>query len=212
MTGGSSCNTNNNNNEEEEYIVQAFLDDTDKIECLVKTLLLLELWRENVLFPNKNNKQQCSGSDNDDYNDEGVDAIAEEEEVEFEIEGGERDEDEYYNELNDVDGGNNNENNNNANTTNDVAISTTTANNERREEETGLANRLANNGNALRTAFILHVETTIVSLLSLIFFRGVPPELLEGNSSSGEDVLLSLVDYCARQLVRSLSCIQLIRY
>ena len=70
----------------------------------------------------------------------------------------------------------------------------------------GLANRLAKNGNALRTAFILHVETTIVSLLSLIFFRGVPPELLEGSNGGGggEDVLLSLVDYCARQLVRSM--------
>ena len=112
MTGGSSCNNNNNtNNEEEEYIVQAFLDDTDKIECLVKTLLLLELWREHVLFPNNKNKQQCS--DNND-NAKGVDDAIEEE-VEFEIEGGERDEDEYYNELNDVDGGGNNENNNNAN-------------------------------------------------------------------------------------------------
>ena len=210
LTTGGSCNSNTNN-KEEEYVVQAFLDDTDKIECLVKTLLLLELWRENVLFPNKKNKQQCSdNSDKNDYNDEGVAAVAEEEEeeVEFEIEGGERDEDEYYNELNDVDGGNIKENNNNANTTNDVAISnTTTANNGEGGEETGLANRLANNGNALRTAFILHAETTIVSLLSLIFFRGVPPELLEGsNGGSGEDVLLSLVDYCARQLVRSLSC------
>ena len=205
MTGGSSCNSNTNN-EEEEYIVQAFLENTDKIECLVKTLLLLELWREHVLFPNNKKNKQCS--DNND-NAKGVDDAIEEE-VEFEIEGGERDEYEYYNELNDVDGGGNN----NANATNDVAISnTTTANNNNGQrgvvEEVGLANRLAKNGNALRTAFILHVETTIVSLLSLIFFRGVPPELLEGSNGGGggEDVLLSLVDYCARQLVSTLCCI-----
>ena len=70
----------------------------------------------------------------------------------------------------------------------------------------GLAYRLAANGNALRTAFILHAETTIVSLLNLIFYKGIPAELLEGSSgcgggSNGDDALLSLVDYCARQLV-----------
>ena len=205
MTTGGGVN----NHEEEEYIVQAFLDNTDKIECLVKTLLMLELWRENVLFHNNKKQQRSSDSSGEDV----AVAISEEEEVEFEIEGGERDEDEYYNELNDVDGGGDNNSNNNNDTTNDVVAitnTTTTADNnngrEGEQEEVGLANRLANNGNALRTAFILHAETTIVSLLSLIFFKGVPPELLEGSiggssGAGGEDVLLSLVDYCARQLV-----------
>jgi hypothetical protein len=60
-----------------------------------------------------------------------------------------------------------------------------------------LADRLAENGNALRTAFILHAETTIVGMLNLIFYKGIPPELFSG----GDEVLLALVDYCARQLV-----------
>lgn len=66
------------------------------------------------------------------------------------------------------------------------------------EDEDVLAPRLASNKNGLRTAFILHTETTIVSLLNLIFYKGIPTELLEGNR---DEVLLSLVDFCARQLV-----------
>jgi hypothetical protein len=74
----------------------------------------------------------------------------------------------------------------------------------------GLAHRLAANGNALRASFVLHAETTIVSMLGLILYGGIPPELLSSSSSSSggggggggdDDVLLSLVDYCARQLV-----------
>jgi len=183
--------SNSNNNysalngvEEEEYIVQAFLDDTTKIECLVSTLLSIELWREHVLFGSSNKKgrsQNCN--------------TISEEEVEFEIEGGQRDElNDCYNELNDVDGGND-----------DISpspLAESTNPTTSSKEEIGLANRLASNNNALRTAFILHAETTIVSLLSLIFYKGIPPELLDG--SSGDDVLLSLIDYCARQLVSRL--------
>jgi len=180
--------SNSNNNflaalndvEGEEYIVQAFLDDATKIECLVGTLLSIELWREHVLFGSSNiNKQGHSQNCN---------AISEE--VEFEIEGGQRDElNDCYDELNDVDGGNEDISASLAKSTNPTSSS----------KVEGLANRLASNNNALRTAFILHAETTIVSLLSLIFYKGIPPELLDG--SSGDDVLLSLIDYCARQLV-----------
>ena len=67
--------------------------------------------------------------------------------------------------------------------------------------EGGLAHRLVANGNVLRVVFILHAETTIVSLLNLIVYKGIPVGLLEGNF--GDDVLLSLVDYCVRQLVSS---------
>ena len=82
------------------------------------------------------------------------------------------DETDEYQELNEVDGG---------------------------EPIVSLANRLAANGNGLRTAFILHAETTIVSLLNLIFYKGIPSALLEG--AGGDEILLALVDYCARQLV-----------
>jgi len=180
-------NSNNNSSalngvEEEEYIVQAFLDDTTKIECLVSTLLSIELWREHVLFGSNNSKQGHSQNCN---------AISEEE-VEFEIEGGQRDElNDCYNELNDVDGGND-----------DIASSSLAESTKPTSSKLeGLAHLLASNNNALRTAFILHAETTTVSLLSLIFYKGIPPELLDG--SSGDDVLLSLIDYCARQLVCS---------
>ena len=62
---------------------------------------------------------------------------------------------------------------------------------------TGLASQLAENGNALRVAFIIHTETTIVSMLSLIFYQGIPASFLEGD---GDQYLLSLVDYCARSM------------
>lgn len=148
-----------------EYIVEAFWENTDKLEDFVKTLLALEYWRENVLF----------------RKDEGIKVKVErneEAEVEFEIEGGERGcgvQDEYDS-LNDVDGGEE---------ANDSASK-------------GLASLLATNGNSLRAAFILHAESTIVSMLNLVFYKGIPPTFLEGD---GDQFLLSLVDYCARQLV-----------
>jgi len=191
----STLSNSNNNNfsalngiEEEEYIVQAFLDDTTKIECLVGTLLSIELWREHVLFGSSNGSKQGRSQN--------CTAISEEE-IEFEIEGGQRDElNDCYNELNDVDGGDN------AICTSSLAEYTNPTSSSKVEVEVGLAHRLASNNNALRTAFILHAETTIISLLSLIFYKGIPPELLDG--SSGDDVLLSLIDYCARQLVSRL--------
>ena len=176
LTGNSSSNGIAAGDKNEEYIVSAFLQNVDKIETLVKTLLMIELWRENVLF-DRHHQRSCGQKKNNATTDE----------VEFEIEGGHREEDECYNELNDVDGG-----------YNDIIINSNTPTSA--VNEGGLAHRLATNGNALRTAFILHAETSIVSLLSLIFYKGIPAELLEG-SSSGDDVLLSLIDYCARQLV-----------
>ena len=56
--------------------------------------------------------------------------------------------------------------------------------------------QIAKQGNSLRTAFILHAETTIVSLLTLLFYR--KDYVLEIDNA----ILLSIVDYCARQMVR----------
>jgi len=145
----------------EEYIVEAFLENADKLEDLIKTLLALEYWRDNVLFRKH----------------EGIKVESEkDDEVEFEIEGGERDVLVAYDSLNDVDGGE------------EVDDSGATK---------GLASLLAGN-NSLRAAFVLHVETTIVSMLNLVFYKGIPPAFLEGD---GDQFLLSLVDYCARHLV-----------
>ncbi|KAL7439227.1 hypothetical protein ACHAXM_007839 [Skeletonema potamos] len=153
----------------EEFIVEAFLENTNKLEDLITTLLALEYWRDNVLF----RKDNESVLENEEGN------------VEFEIEGGERDRDEElsdaYASLNDVDGGQETDDNDND-----------------RGVTKRLASLLAENGNSLRAAFILHAETTIVSLLNLVFYKGIPPAFLEGD---GDQFLLSLVDYCARQLV-----------
>jgi len=54
---------------------------------------------------------------------------------------------------------------------------------------------IAKQGNSLRVAFILHAETTIVSLLTLMFYRR--ENIVEIENS----ILLSLVDYCARRMV-----------
>ena len=169
---------------EEEYVVDAFLENTDKIEALVRTLLALELWRENVLFRRSHHRRHQRNLEMDNDED-GKEEIVDESEK---------------NHLNEVDGGDND-------CGNDFVVTSSIL----CKEEAGLAHRLATNCNTLRTAFILHVETTIVSLLNLIFYRGVPPELLSSQdksgedrsgSSGGDDVLLSLIDYCARQLVR----------
>eukprot|EP00984_Skeletonema_dohrnii_P015258 scaffold6551_cov91-Skeletonema_dohrnii-CCMP3373.AAC.1 len=145
----------------EEYIVEAFLENADKLEDLIKTLLALEYWRDNVLFRKH----------------EGIKVESEkDDEVEFEIEGGERVLD-AYDSLNDVDGGE------------EADDSGATK---------GLASLLATNRNTIRAAFVLHAETTIVSMLNLVFYKGIPPAFLEGD---GDQFLLSLVDYCARHLV-----------
>ncbi len=144
-----------------EYIVEAFLENADKLEDLIKTLLALEHWRENILF----------------RKDEGIQGEGEEEvEVDFEVEGGERGLLKEYESLNNVDGGE------------EAGDSNATK---------ALAPLLAANGNSFRAAFVLHAETTIVSMLNLVFFKGIPPTFLEGD---GDQFLLSLVDYCARHL------------
>ena len=155
MTGTRDLNNINLNlfgSNGEEYVVNAFLEDETKIGNMVKTLLALEFWRENVLLLFRRE----SIMDDDDKKDEQDD----------------------YVELNQVDGAEPM-----------VAVA--------------LANRLAANGNGLRTAFILHAETTIVSLLNLIFYKGIPSALLEG---AGDEILLALVDYCARKLASSCCC------
>ena len=170
--------------DDEEYVVAAFLEDVDKLEALVKTLLALEFWRENVLFGNPA-AAAAAAKEGETEDTDGVD---------FEIEGGERGGEQaaQYHALNEVDGG---------------GEDCSAAEHVSGTPVEGLAPRLAANGNALRTAFILHAETTIVSLLSLIFYQGIPAGLLEG--SHGDEALLSLVDYCARQLVSLLRLILL---
>ena len=56
---------------------------------------------------------------------------------------------------------------------------------------------LAKNGNSMRCAFILHAETTLVSLLNLILYRRESCEEMDGETA------VALVDYCARQMVSS---------
>jgi hypothetical protein len=106
--------------------------------------------------------------------------------------GGVDDVHEEYNYLNEVDGGGDDEQ--------------TLRHQQQLSSKERLATHLASNGNVLRTAFILHAETTIVQMLNLIFYRGIPSSLLDGNGEKGggDEVLLALVDYCARQLVRLL--------
>lgn len=58
-----------------------------------------------------------------------------------------------------------------------------------------LAPLLAKNGNSLRCAFTLHVETTIVCLLNLIFYRQ------EACAEVDAETAVALVDYCARNMV-----------
>jgi len=58
-----------------------------------------------------------------------------------------------------------------------------------------LAEMMAENQSSLRCAFILHVETTLVSLLNVIMFRKENCEELDC------DTAVALVDYCARQMV-----------
>ena len=154
-----------------EHVVEAFRDDPSKVSDLVGALLALELWRTRVLFSDDDDDDDDGRAKDDDDDDD--------------------DDDDEEGEEGDGDGG-------------DPATTTTTT-------KKGLAHRLAENGNALRASFVLHAETTIVSMLGLIFYGGIPPELLSSSSSSsgggggggGDDdnVLLSLVDYCARQLV-----------
>mmetsp|Transcript_5218 Transcript_5218/g.7951 ORF Transcript_5218/g.7951 Transcript_5218/m.7951 type:complete len:694 (-) Transcript_5218:12-2093(-) len=57
-----------------------------------------------------------------------------------------------------------------------------------------LAPLAAKNGNSLRCAFTLHVETTIVGMLNLILYRR------EGCEALNAEVALALVDYCARSM------------
>jgi hypothetical protein len=61
-----------------------------------------------------------------------------------------------------------------------------------------LVDLIAENKSSLRCAFILHVETTLCSLLNLIFFRK------ENCDELDNDAAIALVDYCARQMVSAM--------
>ena len=58
-----------------------------------------------------------------------------------------------------------------------------------------LAPLLAENKNSLRCAFSLHVETTIISLLNLIFYHRAACDEIDA------EIAVCLVDYCARNMV-----------
>jgi len=58
-----------------------------------------------------------------------------------------------------------------------------------------LAEKIAENQSSLRCAFILHVETTLCSLINLVLYRKENAEELDSDSA------VALVDYCARQMV-----------
>jgi hypothetical protein len=64
-----------------------------------------------------------------------------------------------------------------------------------------LTEKLAENKSSLRCAFILHVETSLCSLINLILYRK------ENVEEMDNDCCVALVDYCARQMVRSLLCL-----
>lgn len=68
-------------------------------------------------------------------------------------------------------------------------------NDEKVSDKSSLMEIVAKQGNSLRVAFTLHAETTIVSLLTLMFYRR--ENVMEIETS----ILLSIVDYCARQMV-----------
>jgi hypothetical protein len=55
---------------------------------------------------------------------------------------------------------------------------------------------LASHGNTLRLSFILHTETTLVCLLTLVLFRRASCRDMD------VDTAIALVDYCSRQMVR----------
>jgi hypothetical protein len=58
-----------------------------------------------------------------------------------------------------------------------------------------LATRLATNGNAIRASFVLHVETSFISLMGLAFYRDIPPELLTRSSLLSSSLRSSSTDH-----------------
>lgn len=62
------------------------------------------------------------------------------------------------------------------------------------DDKLSLGTQIVKNRNSLRCAFILHVETTIISLINLICFRR------EHCEEMTSEIAISLIDYCARQM------------
>jgi len=63
------------------------------------------------------------------------------------------------------------------------------------DPESSFLSFLADHGNTLRLSFILHTETTLVCLLTLVLFRRASCRDIDC------DIAIALVDYCARQMV-----------
>ena len=178
-----------------EYIVETILVE-GKVEALVRTLLALEVWRTRVLLlpdgiDNSDSKEQASGSEEkenaEDNNEAASDDIVviESNGGVFDADGGGKVDDEKQREDKPAE--------------NDAAAATATPSTDSIKALSstscppkGLAPLLADNKNSLRTAFILHAETTIVGLLALIFYRR------EAFDDLQSEVAIALVDYTAR--------------
>ena len=161
-----------------EYVVEAILLE-GKLEVLVRTLLALECWRTQVLFPPEQSLDEKEEEEEEEAEKEETDAVVLE-----------TDENGAF----DIDGA-------------DVSTSDDASNvddtkkklshrQDQHQYQRGLAPLLAQNKNSLRAAFILHSETAIVSILSLICYRR---EAFDDDCLSG-DVVVALVDYVARCL------------
>jgi len=87
------------------------------------------------------------------------------------------------------DNNNNHNNNNNNNNSNDTSSSSKSE-----TQTTNMMEYMAKHGNSLRCAFILHAETSLVSLLNLIMYRKEHCEELDS------EIIVAMVDYCARQM------------
>jgi zinc finger MYND domain-containing protein 10 len=65
---------------------------------------------------------------------------------------------------------------------------------EKKDGKSALGEKIVKNQNSVRCAFILHAETTIVSIMNLICFRR------ENCEEMTSEIAVALIDYCARQL------------
>ena len=171
-----------------EYVVEAILLE-GKLEVLVRSLLALECWRTQVLFPPE---QPLDDDEEEKKKKKGKD----EETVDTNGDGRGKDTDAVVLETDesgafDIDGAAVSASSDASNVDDTKKLSHCQ---DYHQYQRGLAPLLAQNKNSLRAAFILHAETTIVSLLSLIFYRR---EAFDDDCLSGE-VAVALVDYVAR--------------
>ncbi|KAL3816955.1 hypothetical protein ACHAXA_001783 [Cyclostephanos tholiformis] len=144
--GSGSGMVGNGDGGGEEYVVDAIRDDPTKVIDLIRALLALELWRERVLFDDGRNGRNGEGGGGDGGDGGGVD--------EGEGDGGGRSTRGVHHDVDEVydDGGG---------TESEEGLCSSEGGGGRKDTRRGggggLAYRLAHNGNALRTSFIMHV-------------------------------------------------------